>query len=188
MTTTTGAATGVLRHGANVLWALARNLESIAEAEQLEPPLDHSSARDAVTVLGWRGESTSETLQEALDLSQPACVRVVDRLAAAGLVTRRRTRGDRRQHISLTDEGERVAAALVRESGRGVERALRQALPVEDLDGFVAALDRIAGVVFGEATDTVRFCRSCDVRACLRGPRGCPSDEACRANLAPDQR
>ena len=146
-------------------------------------PLDHPSARDAVTLLGWRGEVTSDALQEALDLSQPACVRVVDRLAAAGLVTRRRTPGDRRLRIALTDAGERAATRLVRDSGEGVQKALHEALPeVEDLDGFVAALDRVATVVFGDATDTLRFCRSCDVGACVRGPRGCPSDAACRAN------
>ncbi len=183
--TTAGSTT--LRHGANVLRALARNLESVAETE-VTSPLDHPSARDAVTLLGWRGESTTEALREALDLSQPACVRVVDRLAGAGLVTRRRTPGDRRLRIGLTREGERAAARLVRESGVGVERALREALPeVEDLDGFVAALDRIASVVYGDAVDTVRFCRSCDVDACLGGPRGCPSDAACRANLVSGQ-
>src|SRR4051794_2672601 len=77
-----------LRHGANVLRALARNLDSLVTHEA-EAPLDHPSARDAVTLLGWRGEVTSESLQEALGLSQPACVRVVDRLAEAGLVARR---------------------------------------------------------------------------------------------------
>jgi DNA-binding MarR family transcriptional regulator len=173
-----------LRHGANVLRALARNLDSLV-VDEAAAPLDHPSARDAVTLLGWRGEVTSDALQEALELSQPACVRVVDRLTDAGLVARRRTPGDRRLRIALTAEGQRAAARLVRDSGTGVQAALRGALPeVEDLDGFVAALDRVATVVFGDATDTVRFCRSCDVDGCVQGPRGCPSDAACRANLA----
>jgi DNA-binding MarR family transcriptional regulator len=172
-------------HGANVLRAVARNLESLTPGEP-EPPLDHPSARDAVTLLGWHGECTSEELQEALDLSQPACVRVVDRLVTAGLVTRRRTPGDRRLRVGLTARGERAASGLVADSGAGVERALRDALPdAADLDAFVGALDRLATAVFGDATDTVRFCRSCDVRACVGGPRGCPSDAACRANADP---
>jgi MarR family transcriptional regulator, negative regulator of the multidrug operon emrRAB len=187
-TSATGAtAVTTLRHGANVLRALARNLDALA-ADETTAPLDHASARDAVTLLGWRGEITSDSLQEALDLSQPACVRVVDRLAAAGLVTRRRTPGDRRLRIALTDSGERAATRLVRDSGEGVRRALHEALPgIEDLAGFVAALDRVATVVFGDATDTIRFCRSCDVAACVRGPRGCPSDAACRANVAQER-
>jgi DNA-binding MarR family transcriptional regulator len=175
----------VLRHGANVLRALARNLESAGESEAFQPPLDHPSARDAVTMLGWHGECTSETLQEALELSQPACVRVVDRLAEADLVTRRRAPGDRRLRIALTPAGERLAERLVHGSAAGVERVLSDALPdAKQLDDFVAGLDRVATALFGDATGTVRFCRSCDAQACLDGPRGCPSDTACRANLA----
>ena len=184
MATRTAGSPATLRHGANVLRALANNLDSVA-ATEVEAPLDHPSARDAVTLLGWHGECTTEALQEALDLSQPACVRVVDRLTAAGLVTRRRTPGDRRLQILLTARGERTAARLVQQSGTGVESALSAALPeAERLEEFVAALDRVAAVVFGDAHDTVRFCRSCDVGACLGGPRGCPSAAACQANLA----
>jgi DNA-binding MarR family transcriptional regulator len=170
-------------HGANVLWALARNLEDLTDVASTPPPLDHPSARDAVTLLGWRGESTSEALQEALELSQPACVRVVDRLAAAGLVARRRRPGDRRSYVALTDAGRAAALRLAGESRAAVERALRAALSDDELDGFVVALDRLATVVFGAATDTVRFCRSCDVPACLAGPGGCPSAAACESNL-----
>lgn len=173
-----------LGHGANMLRALARSLDAMAVCTPTAP-LDHPSARDAVTLLGWRGEVTGDALQEALDLSQPACVRVVDRLTAAGLVTRRRTPGDRRVRIALTAAGERAATRLV--AGDGVQEALHEALPdVEDLDRFVAALDRVATVVFGDARDTLRFCRSCGVAACVSGPRGCPADVACRANLAPE--
>ena len=55
-----------LRHGANVLRALAHNLppDEVATA----PPLDHPSARDAVTLLAWRGEASSETLQFAVGI------------------------------------------------------------------------------------------------------------------------
>jgi DNA-binding MarR family transcriptional regulator len=162
---------------------LARNLEGLADLGTHEPPLDHPSARDAVTLLGWRGESTSETLQEALDLSQPACVRVVDRLAAADLVGRRRAPGDRRLYIGLTGAGQEAARRLVLESRAAMEGALRAALSDDELPGFARALDRVAAAVFGGATDTVRFCRSCDVSACLAGPDGCPSAAARRANL-----
>jgi MarR family transcriptional repressor of emrRAB len=174
-----------LSHGANVLGAVARNLDAhLAPRGSLsEPPLDHSSARDALTLLAWRGDCTSETLQEALELSQPACVRVVDRLAAAGLVSRRRAPRERRLRIALTDAGAQAAEHLVRESRARAQGALRAALADDEVDAFVAALDRVAAVVFGPATDTVRFCRSCDVPACLAGPAGCPSAAACRANL-----
>src|SRR4029077_5734640 len=58
MVTRTAGSPATLRHGANVLRALANTLASVA-ANGVEAPLDHPSARDAVTLLGWRGECTS---------------------------------------------------------------------------------------------------------------------------------
>ena len=172
-----------LRHGANVLRALARNLAP-AEVDAVAP-LDHPSARDAVTLLGWRGEATGETLQFALGLSQPACVRLVDRLVEAGLLRRSRRAGDRRVWLGLTAKGRRSAAALLDQERAPVEAALRAALPHGDeLDRFVSALDKVATVVLGDTTDPARFCRSCDVEACLGSARECPSVAACRANAA----
>ncbi len=42
-----------LQHGANVLRALARNLQPADQSTAA--PLDHPSAREAVTLLAWRG-------------------------------------------------------------------------------------------------------------------------------------
>jgi DNA-binding MarR family transcriptional regulator len=170
-----------LRHGANVLRALARNLppDEIATT----PPLDHSSARDAVTLLAWRGEATSETLQFALGLSQPATVRLVDRLVDSGVVARRRRAGDRRVWLRLTAKGRRAAGSLLEREREPVEAALRNALPDRaDLSRFVAALDQVAMAVLGDTTDPARFCRSCDVAACLGSEHDCPSATVCRGN------
>lgn len=172
-----------LRHGANVMRAVTRNLDPGPSVRSLGAPLDHRSARDAVTLLGWHGEATSETLQEALELSQPACVRMVDRLVEAGLAARHRAPGERRLRVRLTGDGERAAERLVRAARADVEQALRAALTDDQVADFVAALDRVAAVVFGAATDTVRFCRSCDVGACIGGGQPCPAYTACRANL-----
>ena len=170
-----------LRHGANVLRALARNLGPAEPSSAA--PLDHPSTRDAVTLLAWRGEATSETLQFALGLSQPACVRLVDRLVESGLLRRTRRPGDRRVWIGLTAKGRRSAAALLDQERAPVEAALRAALPRGDeLARFVTALDKVATVVLGDTTDPARFCRSCDVEACLGSDRECPSVAACRAN------
>jgi hypothetical protein len=66
-----------------------------------------------------------------------------------------------------------------------VEAALRDALPDDaELSRFVAALDRVATVVLGDTTDPARFCRACDVAACLGSHRDCPSAAVCRRNVA----
>src|SRR3954467_2908217 len=59
-----------LRHGANVLRALARNLDSLV-ADEAAAPLDHPSARDAVTLLGWRGEVTSDASRRPSSCPSP---------------------------------------------------------------------------------------------------------------------
>jgi DNA-binding MarR family transcriptional regulator len=172
-----------LRHGANVLRALARNLgpdDALGSA-----PLDHPSTRDAVLLLGWRKEATSETLQFALGLSQPACVRLVDRLVDAGILSRRRRAGDRRVWLRLTAKGRRAASQLLAYERDPVEAALRDAVADPDeLARFVTVLDRVATVLLGDATDPARFCRACDVAACLGSDRECPSVAACRTNVA----
>ena len=72
-----------------------------------------------------------------------------------------------------------------RPGARPVESALRDALPDgAELSRFVAALDRVATVVLGETTDPARFCRACDVAACLGSDRECPSVAACERNVA----
>jgi MarR family transcriptional regulator, negative regulator of the multidrug operon emrRAB len=170
-----------LRHGANVLRALARNLPP--KERPTPPPLDHPSARDAVTLLAWRGEVASETLQFALGLSQPASVRLVDRLVDAGVVARHRRAGDRRVWLRLTAKGRRAAGSLLDREREPVEAALRDALPDRaDLSRFVAALDQVAMAVLGDTTDPARFCRACDVAACLGSEHGCPSATVCRRN------
>jgi DNA-binding MarR family transcriptional regulator len=174
-----------LRHGANVLRAVARNLEPSDAASSA--PLDHASTRDAVTLLSWRGEATNDTLQFALGLSQPACVRLVDRVVESGLVVRRRRAGDRKVWLALTAKGRRAAAAVLSHEREPVEAALRAALPDPgELSRFVAALDKVATEVLGATTDPARFCRSCDVEACLGSTRECPSVAVCRANVDAD--
>ena len=170
-----------VRHGANVLRALARNLP--ADDVPATAPFDHPSARDAVTLLAWRGEASSETLQFALGLSQPASVRVVDRLVDAGVVARRRRAGDRKVWLRLTAKGRRAAGSLLDREGQAVEAALRDALPDgAELSRFVATLDQVAMAVLGDTTDPARFCRACDVAACLGSEHGCPSATVCRRN------
>ena len=55
-----------------------------------------------------------------------------------------------------------------------------------ELSRFVAALDRVATVVLGETIDPARFCRACDVAACLGSDRECPSVVVCQRNVAGD--
>ena len=178
-----------VRHLANVVRALARHLEAsdaaaLADAG-LTAPLDHPSARDAVTLLDWHGPTAIPTLGWAMELSQSATVRLVDRLCDAGLVRRRRERGDRRVWLELTPEGERAAAQVRSTRADPLQELARQAFPdLAAAQAAVTVLDRLAAVAVGPDLDAARFCRGCDVESCLADGQPCPSARRCAANAA----
>lgn len=173
-----------VRHGANVLRAIAANLVDPG-SDSAHPGsglLASRTAREALTLLAWAQPVTMGTLSGSLRLSQSACVRLVDRLEAGGLVRRQGRAGTRQTELVLTRAGRRSADRVVGETGDVIAGALEAAFPdPDDLSHFVAALDRLATVAAAEAPDVYRICRVCDVSACLAGGLACPSADACRA-------
>lgn len=172
-----------LGHAANVLRAVARHLTHDLPAAGAEPPLDHPSARDALTLLTWYEPASLLDIEGALGLSQPAALRVADRLAGAGLVERRRDRGDRRVWLTLTAAGRTATADLLKMSADPVARLIGRAIPnAADRRELLRLLDALArqAVVDSEAAEPFRFCRACDVGECLADGLVCPSAEACR--------
>jgi DNA-binding MarR family transcriptional regulator len=124
-----------------------------------------------VHLQAWPGCSLGD-LAGVVGRSQPATVRLVDRLVARGLV-RRGTGADRRTlALALTDAGARVADAILTARARALAPMLGDLSPREQ-----ASLERVlARVAAGIANDwptAVRACRLCDRRACTSGP-GCP--------------
>lgn len=175
-------------HSANLLRALARDVESRGEElgrTHLAAPLDHPSARDAITLLGWQGPTPTPVVEWALGLSQSACVRVLDRLQEAGLVERSRSVGDRRVWVRLTDDGERAVEDIHAVTTDLVQDLLTRAFPdPEALAAATGALERLVAVAVGEDVNSARFCSRCDVRACLAEGLECPSDQTCEANAS----
>ncbi|MCA0438514.1 MAG: MarR family winged helix-turn-helix transcriptional regulator [Actinobacteria bacterium] len=173
----------LLRHGANVLRALARHIDSDLSFAAFESPLDHSSARDTLTLLAWHEPTPLPDLEQALGLSQSAAVRVVERLVEAGLVDRgRRGAGDRRVWLTLTASGRAAADALTSVASDPVMALVGRALPsARGRADFVRALDAIAreAVRVSPALEPARFCRTCAVQNCLAGGLPCPSAQAC---------
>jgi DNA-binding MarR family transcriptional regulator len=73
-----------------------------------------------------------------------AASKIVDRLEAAGLVSRRANPSDRRSSLlALTAEGEDVAATATRALEEYLDERLGGALPRSDLERLVAALKRL---------------------------------------------
>lgn len=100
-----------------------------------------------------RGEATPSAIATTLQFGQATITNIVDRLEAAGLVTRARSDRDKRQVIlTATAAGSRAAAhAPDLLQARFSERYA--ALPLWERAMILAALDRLGALLGAEAID-----------------------------------
>lgn len=124
-----------------------------------------AQVEDAVTITQFRmlvvldghGQTRLNLLADRLGVSSSTALRMVDRLIAAGLVTREENKADRREVlIGLTSEGERLVRDVT-ERRRAEIAAIVSAMPRARRRDVVAALNAFAQAA-GEpspATDAV---------------------------------
>ncbi|MFC5749227.1 MarR family winged helix-turn-helix transcriptional regulator [Actinomadura rugatobispora] len=130
-----------------------------------------------VHVRAWPGGSVGD-LAGVVGLSQPATVRLVDRLVERGLL--RRDAGPDRRTVALvlTEAGSRAAEAVLAARAEALAPLLAGLSP-----GERGTLERLLGqVTAGLAADrpgAVRVCRLCDRECCTSGP-GCPLEHTTR--------
>jgi MarR family transcriptional regulator, negative regulator of the multidrug operon emrRAB len=165
--------------GAHALRVSDRVDAAVDDATGLGP----TQAAALVSLASFAEGEPQESLRAALDLSQPGAVRVVDRLAAAGLVSRRRGRQDGRQTlIHLTPKGRRMADRALAARSRALASEVDE-LSSGDRAAVTDALERLlAAATDGRATAR-RICRMCDGDACGH-PARCPvtvAADACEA-------
>jgi DNA-binding MarR family transcriptional regulator len=167
-----------LARGANLLGAV-----SLAAAERLERATREAAAHGgsapaALNALDtYLDRSSIDTVRRPLGLTHSAAVRLVDRLAAAGLVKREPGEDARSLSISLTDGGRRAA----REVRRRRERALTDLLaPLSAAErAQLARLQEklLEGITTGR-DDAGHICRLCDAEACGHYEGRCPVTRA----------
>ncbi|SEG55986.1 DNA-binding transcriptional regulator, MarR family [Thermomonospora echinospora] len=96
-----------------------------------------------VLIHAMEAERTQAELAELADLDKTTMVVTVDALEKAGLAERRTSSTDRRARIvSVTEAGARKARAGV-EIVDAVHRGVLEALPEEEREVFVSALERL---------------------------------------------
>lgn len=133
--------------------------------------LGEAEAGALVHLQAWPGEAVGE-LAAVVGRSQPATVRLVDRLVERGYV-RREAGADRRTvALVLTAAGSRVADAVLA-ARASVLAPLVAALSASQRQAFERLLASVATGLAGDHPAALRVCRLCDRDACCSGS-GCP--------------
>jgi DNA-binding MarR family transcriptional regulator len=130
---------------------------------------DHASL---VTLLAHPDRPVS-WLGEVLGLSSSGATRLVDRLVAAGLVTRVAASDSRERRLRLTAAGRRRAATAVRERHETLASTL-EVLTAAERKQLEQLMDRLVSNLTPDRRPALQTCRLCDRDACSSGGRQCP--------------
>lgn len=146
-------------------------MDRLRAAVAAKPGLSEAEAGALVHLQAWPGGSVGD-LAGVIGRSQPATVRLVDRLVEHGFL-RREAGADRRTiALVLTDSGSRAADTVLAARAAALAPLLAGLSPRERV-----TLERLLGrVAVGLADDrpgAVHACRLCDRDACALRP-GCP--------------
>jgi len=109
---------------------------------------------------------TVDGLRRRLKLTHPAVVRLLDRLDERGLARRRRGGADARAtSITLTEQGQAVAAAVTASRGAVLEKAMLTM--TDDQQRHLEQLLETLLAAWPRALDhSCQMCRLCDLSAC----------------------
>jgi DNA-binding MarR family transcriptional regulator len=141
----------------------------------VESELAHGGSSPAALVhlQAYPGESVEE-LRRVLGVSQPAALRVVNRLVAESLIERRPGSDRRTLALHLTEAGERAASQLLARRTQSL-RALLAVLEPAEQAALEPLLERLVAALADDRSQALRVCRLCDRPACT-GEVGCPLD------------
>ncbi len=157
---------------ANLL-AAAGQLVADAVTARLQDELTHTaSAPAALMTLAHHPGSSIEHLSEALGITQSGGVRLIDRLAADGLVRREKLTA-RMVRLHLTPRGHR-AVERIEQARLAAADDLLSPLSAAQRRQLEAMLARLLAARTHDQGDLRRICRLCSFDACERAGRVCP--------------
>lgn len=133
--------------------------------------LGEAEAGALVHLQAWPGEAVG-ALAGVVGRSQPATVRLVDRLVERGLVRREKGADRRTVALVLTEAGSHAANAVLTARARALAPLLA-GLSANQRQTFERLLGSVATGLATDRTAAVHVCRLCDRDACSSGP-GCP--------------
>ncbi|GAA3925035.1 MarR family transcriptional regulator [Actinomadura viridis] len=160
---------------ANLLGAAALVVNDLVLTRAARAAGVSASGAAALVVLDASPEVTVTELGRRVGLTQSAAVRMVDALAADGLVERHRAAG-RQVAVRLTAGGRRSARDLLAARGAPLAEALA-VLDEDERDTLAGLLARLLTRLYEDVGDADLMCRLCDRRACTTGA-ACPVGQA----------
>ena len=159
-------------HEVNAHGALALEVaRRVQEAGEAASPYGASAPAALAAMHGLTGGQSIDALRRVVGLTHSGAVRLVDRLAAAGLVERRVGTDGRAVALQLTPEGRRAARRVLTRREAALESVLAPLAPRERAD-LARLNERLLQSLTDGQQSRRRVCRLCDVDAC---GRDCPT-------------
>ena len=174
----------------NLLGALSLALaDQIREVTERAAGVSDAAPAALVSLRESPSERTIEDLRTLVGLTHSGGVRLVDRLAELGYVTRRPRPPGRSVVVTLTQQGADAADRIALARAEVLGRAIRSLSPDEQnllatsLSTMIGdiARDRLARRADGRPPHGGALCRMCDFTACGREFARCPAQTAAAA-------
>jgi len=163
---------------ANLLGALALVITDQSAQAAAAAAGQSASAAAALSALHhFLDRPTLDQLHKVLGLTPSGAVRLVDRLAGAGLVTRGTGHDGRSRSVVLTEAGERVAGQITA-ARAALLGGLLDDLSAAEREMLHALLSRIMASAVRGKEGGAWICRLCDLDACGRASGQCPAANA----------
>lgn len=170
------------KRACNLLGAAALTISDLMLAGAVTAAGVSASAAAAVVVLSTEPGLSVTALGRRIGLSQPAATRMVDTLAAHGLIERDATSA-RSVSVRLTAEGARMAGRILRSREEQLARIVG-GLSGSEQQTLVGLLGKLLAGAYAERPDAARLCRLCDRACCVAGGQVCPVGQAERTKAA----
>jgi MarR family transcriptional repressor of emrRAB len=167
----------------NVMGAFALALaDRVRIATETASNLTGAAPVAIVALQQFLGGRTMDALADATGLTHSGAVRLVDRLAVAGLVERRPGHDGRSLSIVLTASGRTLSRRLTAARADAIASTL-DALSVRDRRALLPLFDTLVATIAAQKLearttsddDSAWLCRLCDFESCGRARGACPA-------------
>jgi MarR family transcriptional regulator, negative regulator of the multidrug operon emrRAB len=151
---------------------------ALAGADRFRSAVDDAVGRGgahagALVHLSAYPDESVQALADVLGVSQPAAVKIADRLAGDGLVERRIGADRRVRALRLTPKGRRAADDVLSQRAVALDE-LVSVLEPADRATLEPLLEKLVAALARDRPGALTVCRLCDRTTCCGGATGCP--------------